>query len=185
MRRCLVVGIVAIAVAAAGCGGDDGGSGGGADATEPATWASGFCTAIKSFSTNISESGSSLGGEGLPSSDDVVQAVRNAAEAAGTLADDFRELGAPDVPDGAEIQSALESAADEAEEIFAAVEPDLTGTIDDASDVAVEAGKIAEAAQKALARLGEATDRAEELNVDGTLEDALEAATECEGIDTG
>jgi len=170
-----------LATIAAGCGGDDGGSGG---AAEPATWASGFCTAITSFSTNISESGSSLGGSGLPGSDDVVQAVRSTAEAAGTLADDFRALGAPDVPEGDEIQSALEGAADEAEEIFAAVEADVGGPIEDASDVAVEAGKIAEAAQKALARLGEATQRVEELD-DGTLEDALESASECDGIDTG
>ena len=172
--------LAAIATIVAGCGGDNGGSGG----TEPATWASGFCTAITSSSANISESGTSLGGSELPSSDDTVQAVRSTAEAAGTLGDDLRALGAPDVPEGDEIQSALEGAADEAEEIFAAVEADVGGPIDDASDVAVEAGKIAEAAQNALARLGEATQRVEELD-DGTLEDALESASECDGIDTG
>ncbi len=177
----LVVVATTLVLVAAGCGGDENGSSD--DRTDPGRWAAGFCDAITAFSTNISESGKALQGDGLPSGDDVVEAVRTAAAAAGTLADDFRGLGAPDVPDGEEIQAALENAADDARETFASVEGDIGGPIEDASDVAVQAGKIAEAAQKALAGLGEATDRMQAL-AGGTLEDALEAASECAEIDT-
>ena len=181
-RHAPIVAVVALALVASGCGGEGNDSASGT--TEPGPWAAGFCEAIKAFSTNISESGNALQGDGLPSGDDVVDAVRTAAAAAGTLADDFRELGAPSVPNGEEIQEALEGAADDARETLAAVESSVGGPIEDASDVAIQAGEIAEAAQQALAGLGAATDRIQELDTGGTLEAALEAASECVGIDT-
>ena len=114
MRRLapLVV-VLVLAGIAASCGGDDS-SDEASGAVEPATWASGFCEALQTFSTGISESGAGLAGEGLPSGDEIVEAIDNAAQAASTFADDLRELGRPDVPSGEEISSALETAAREA-----------------------------------------------------------------------
>ena len=102
--------VLALAAFAAGCGGDDS-SDGGDEAVEPATWASGFCDALKTFTTGISEAGSDLTGEGIPSSDEIIEVIDNAATAASTFADDLRELGRPDVPSGEEIQNELETAA--------------------------------------------------------------------------
>lgn len=182
MRRLApLVLVLVLAGIAAGCGGDDS-SDEASGAVEPATWASGFCEALQTFSTGISESGSGLAGEGLPSGDEIVEAIDNAAAAASTFADDLRELGRPDVPSGEEISSALESAAREAGETFEAVKDEVGGEIDDATDVAVQAGAIAEAAQTALAGIGEATNRLQELDVDGTLTEALETAPECVGL---
>ena len=109
---------------AAGCGGDDS-SDGGDEAVEPATWASGFCDALQTFTTSISDAGSGLAGEGIPSSDEIIEVIDNAATAASTFADDLRELGRPDVPSGEEIQNELETAATAAGETFEAVKDEV------------------------------------------------------------
>jgi hypothetical protein len=173
--------VLALAALAAGCGGDDSSDGGG-EAVEPATWASGFCNALKTFSTGISEAGSDLTGQGIPSSDEIISVIDNAAAAASTFADDLRELGRPDVPSGEEIQTELENAAEEAGKTFDAVKDEIDGEIDNATDVAVVAGAIAEAAQKALTGIQTATNRLQELDVEGALQSALEGASECTGI---
>jgi hypothetical protein len=181
MRRLApLLAVVALAGFTAGCGGDD--SGDESDAVEPATWAVGFCDALGTFTTGISEAGEGLTGEGLPSGEAIVDAIDNAAEAASTFADDLRELGPPDVPSGEEISNELESAAREAGETFDAVKDEVGGEIDDAADVAAQAGKIAEAAQTALEGIGDATNRLQELDVDGRLTEALESASECTGV---
>ena len=169
--------VLALAVLAAGCGDDS--SDGGDEAVEPATWASGFCSALKTFTTGISEAGSDLAGEGIPSSDEIIDVIDNAAAAASTFADDLRELGRPDVPSGEEISSELETAAREAGETFEEVKDEIGDDIDNATDVAVVAGAIAEAAQTALTGIQTATNRLQELDVEGTLTSALEGASEC------
>ena len=182
MRRGLVLGltVLALAAVAAGCGGDDGGSEEGA--TEPATWSAGFCEALERLGEGISESGSGLAGDGLPSSEEVTEAVEQAGAAVTTFGDDLSELGTPDLPSGEEISSRLETAVDDARQAFEEVEDEIGGEIEDASDVAVAAGAIAEATQKALTAIGEATANLEELDSDGTLREELEDAAECAGL---
>ena len=107
--------------------------------------------------------------------------IDNAATAASTFADDLRELGRPDVPSGEEIQNELETAATAAGETFEAVK-DEVDDIDNATDVAVVAGAIAEAAQTALTGIQAATNRLQELDVEGTLTSALEGASECTNL---
>jgi len=107
--------------------------------------------------------------------------IDNAATAASTFADDLRELGRPDVPSGEEIQNELETAATAAGETFEAVKDDVDD-IDNATDVAVVAGAIAEAAQTALTGIQAATNRLQELDVEGTLTSALEGASECTNL---
>jgi hypothetical protein len=172
--------VLALAALAAGCGGDDS-SDGGDEAVEPATWASGFCDALQTFQTGISDAGSDLAGEGIPSSDEIIDVIDNAATAASTFADDLRELGRPDVPSGEEIQNELETAASAAGETFEAVK-DEVDDIDNATDVAVVAGAIAEAAQTALTGIQAATNRLQELDAEGTLASALAGASECTNL---
>ena len=180
MKRLALLLAVLLASLATGCGGDD--SSAEPDAVEPATWAAGFCDALKTFTTGISEAGEGLAGEGLPSGEQIVAAIDNAADAASTFADDLGELGPPDVPSGEEISNDLETAAREAGETFDAVKDEVGGEIDDAADVAVQAGKIAEAAQTGLEGIRAATNRLQELDVDGRLTEALESASECTGL---
>jgi hypothetical protein len=172
-RLPLGLSVLALAVAA-GCGGEGGG-----ESVAPATWATGFCQALTRFTEGISESGSEMEGEGLPSGDQVVGAVRSAGAASGAFADELRELGPPDVPSGEEVNAALTDAASDAETTFQELEGEVGGEITDATDVAVRARKIAEAAQQALAGIGRATTRLQELDVDGQLANALQAAPEC------
>lgn len=170
--------LLVLAALAAGCGGDSGGD----EAVEPATWAAGFCQALRTFTTGISESGSGLTGEGLPSSAEIREAIDAAAAAASTFADDLRELGRPDVESGEEISSTLETAARDAGETFEAVKDELDTEIEDTADVAAVAGAIADAARTALTGIQEATNRLQELDVDGTLSEALEGASECSNL---
>jgi hypothetical protein len=108
--------------------------------------------------------------------------VRSAAEAAGTFSDDLRELGPPDVASGDEIIATLTDAASSAEATFRDIEDEVGGEITSAADVAVRAGKIAAAAQKALTGIRDATNRLQELDVDGQLAAALSAAAECKDV---
>lgn len=170
--------VIGLAVLAAGCGGDD--ADGGGEAVAPATWASGFCDALQSFTTSISEAGSGLTGGGLPSSDEIIEVIDNAASAASTFADDLRALGKPDVPSGEEIQNELETAADEAGQTFDDVKNDVD-EIDSAADVATVAAAIATAAQTALTGLQGATNHLQELDVEGALTSALQSVSECTG----
>lgn len=170
--------LLVLAALAAGCGGDSGGD----EAVEPATWAAGFCRALQTFTTGISESGSGLTGEGLPSSTEIREAIDAAAAAASTFADDLRDLGRPDVESGEEISNALETAAREAGETFEAVKDDVDTEIEDAADVAAVAGAIADAARTALTGIQQATNRLQELDVDGTLAEALEGASACSNL---
>ena len=172
--------VLALAALAAGCGGDD--SDQGDEAVAPATWASGFCDALQTFTTGISEAGSGLAGGGLPSSDELIEAIDNAADAASTFADDLRSLGRPDVPSGDEIQNELETAADEASRAFEDVEDEVGDEIDSAADLATVAAAITTAAQKALTGIQTATNRLRELDVEGALTSALQSASECTGI---
>jgi methyl-accepting chemotaxis protein len=172
--------VLALAALAAGCGGDDS-SDGGDEAVEPATWASGFCDALQTFRTGISDAGSEIAGEGIPSGDEIIDVIDNAATAASTFADDLRELGRPDVPSGEEIQNELETAASAAGETFEAVK-DEVDDIDNATDVAVAAGAIAEAVQTALTGIQAAANRLQELDVVGTLTSALAGASECTNL---
>lgn len=180
MTRCApgVALLLVLAALAAGCGGDAGGDA----AVEPATWAAGFCRALQTFTSGISESGSGLTGEGLPSSARIREAIDAAAAAARTFADDLRELGRPDVPNGEEISSTLETAARDAGETFDAVKDDVDTEIEDTADVAAVAASIAAAARTALTGIQEATNRLQELDVDGTLAEALEGASACSNL---
>ena len=180
VRLLLVLTVALLAAVAAGCGGDDGGSDGGG--TAPATWAAGFCEALERLGEGISESGSGLAGDGLPSSEEVVEAVEKAGAAVTTFGDDLRELGTPDLPSGEQISSRLETAVDDARQAFEEVEDEVGGEIEDASDVAVAAGAIAETTQKALTAIGQATANLEELDSDGTLRTELEDAAACAGF---
>lgn len=170
--------LLVLAALATGCGGGSGGD----EAVEPATWAAGFCEALQTFTTGISESGSGLTGEGLPSSAEIREAIDAAAVAASTFADDLRDLGRPDVESGEEILNALETAAREAGETFEAVKDDVDTEIEGAADVAAVAGAIADAARTALTGIQQATNRLQELDVDGTLAEALEGASACSNL---
>jgi uncharacterized phage infection (PIP) family protein YhgE len=183
MRRSFVLLALvgSLALVAAGCGGDDS-SDSGSEAVAPETWASGFCDALSTFTKSISESGAGLTGDGLPSSDEIVETIDNAGQAATTFADDLRELGRPDVPSGEEIQSELETAADEAGQTFEDVKDEVNGEIDSAADLARVAGAIAQAAQTALTGIQAATNKLQELDVEGTLTSALQSVDECTGI---
>jgi hypothetical protein len=182
MRRLVVLGaaVGALALVAAGCGGDDESSGSGA--TEPATWAAGFCQAVEQLGKSVSEAGAGLAGDGLPSRDELVEAIDSAAAAVDQFKDDVSALGAPDVPSGEEIKSSLETASDDARQAFDDAKADVDDEIDSATDVAAAAGAIAQATQQALAAIGEATSGLQELDADGTLRAELEDAAECVGL---
>ncbi len=59
---------------------------------------------------------------------------------------------------------------------------DVAAEIEDAGDVAAVAGAIADAARTALTGIQEATNRLQELDVDGTLTGALEGAPACSNL---
>ena len=138
--RSLAIGVLAVALAA-GCGGDDE-----ASATD---WADDVCSAISTWSDEVSTTAQSLGGGDLSE-----ETLRDAADEFGSATDDFvdelRGLGPPNVEGGEEAQESIDRFADEVDESVS----ELESAVDEASGVSGIVA-AATAASAALSTLGE------------------------------
>jgi hypothetical protein len=129
VRIAVVATIAALALVAAGCGGDDDGSGGGLAADE---WAEQFCTAVASWRGELEEIGESVGDLSSVSLETLRSAATDASAATDRLVDEVGALGAPDLEAGDEIEAevaeltdVLEQQRDQIEQTFD--DPDASG----------------------------------------------------------
>ncbi len=167
--------VLALALAASGCGGSD-------DEADPtAAWASGFCTAVTSWTDSLQDvtpqftDTSNLSEQGLQdAADDVKDATQQ-------LVDDLRALGAPETASGEQIRSSLDSLSTtletEADTIESTVEgvSGLTGLPSAISTVSTSLSAMGTAFSEALQAIAEA-------DVGGELQSALEDSPECADI---
>jgi len=160
--------VVAIAVLAAGCGGDD------ASATEQ--WAGDVCTSASTWRDSVERAAGSIGaGSGGQS---IEQALDDVDHATQTFTDAIDALGAP----GTE-------AGDEADAVITELSGDLEAQVAVIRD-AVGGGKsvleTATATAAAVASMRESVSRSfdelRELDAGGELSDAFEDADECDDI---
>lgn len=167
--------VLALALAASGCGGSD-------DEADPtAAWASGFCTAVTTWTDSLQDvtpqftDTSNLSEQGLQdAADDVKDATQQ-------LVDDLRALGAPETASGEQIRSSLDSLSTtletEADTIESTVEgvSGLTGLPSAISTVSTSLSAMGAAFSEALQAIAEA-------DVGGELQSALEDSPECADI---
>jgi hypothetical protein len=175
----LAIGIAALALAAAGCGGSDESSST-TDVAPASEWADGFCTAVTTWKDDVTTIKNDFGLDDL--SEDGLQAAADDLKASTqTLVDDLKALGAPDTESGEEVKASIDDLASTLETEMSAIEQ----TVDEASgltelpgaatDVLGSLEEMAGAFQSTLSTIGDA-------DVQNELEDALQSSTSCEGI---
>jgi hypothetical protein len=114
--------VVALALIAAGCGGSDS-----SDEDPTAAWASGFCTAVTSWTDELETVTSSFSDTSNLSQDGLQSAADDVKGATSQLVDDLEALGAPETEGGEEIQSSIDSLSTTLETEAANIEEAVQG----------------------------------------------------------
>jgi hypothetical protein len=173
MSRLLALAAVplsALALVAAGCGGDDGGS-------AASEWAGDVCTAISTWTDAVGDAVNSVQGTGL-SRDAVESAADDARDATETFVDDLRGLGAPDTESGEEARDTVEQLAGDMEQELDELEENVSnasGLVDAVTAVTSTLSAMGDHLSSTLNQL-------EQLDVRGELEDAFEEAPACDEL---
>lgn len=171
--------VAALALVAAGCGGDDGASG--AEANPADAWAAGFCSAITGWTDDLQTITSQFSDTSNLSQDGLQTAADDVRDATDTLVDDLKGLGAPDTESGQEIRSSIDSlsATLEAEsgEITDAVDgiSGITGIPSAVTSITASLSAMGTAFSETLQTIDNA-------DAKGELQSALEDSPECAGI---
>jgi hypothetical protein len=160
----------ALALLAAGCGGDDGGNA----ATE---WAGDVCTAITTWADSIGDAVNSVQGTGL-SRDAVETAADDARDATETFVDDLKGLGAPDTEAGEEARDAIEQLADDIDQEL----DELQENVSNASGIVDAVTAVTSTLSAMGDQLGSTLNQIEQLDVGGELEDAFQQAPACDEL---
>jgi ABC-type transporter Mla subunit MlaD len=175
--RWLVIGLLAVSLAA-GCGGDDGG--GGSSTTE---WADGVCSAITTWSESITSTADSLRGGNL-TEDELRNAVDDFESATSDFVDDLTGLEAPDTESGEQAKESLD-------ELSANVEQNVStmkSAVDDASGTSgvLEAISTVSATLSTMGKqLSAMFTELEQLDPGGELERAFSDADSCDELESG
>lgn len=175
--RILLAGtVVALALAAAGCGGSDS-----SDEDPTAAWASGFCTAVTSWTDELESVTSSFSDTSNLSQDGLQSAADDVKGATQQLVDDLQDLGAPETEGGDEIKSSIDSLSTtletEAENIDAAVQSisGITGLPSAVTAITTSLSAMGTAFSTMLQTIDDA-------DVGDELQTALEDSPECADI---
>ncbi len=105
MRRTWIatIAVVALTGVAAGCGGSD------SEEDPTAAWASGFCTAVTAWTTELQTVTSEFSDPSNLSQEGLQSAAEDVRGATDTLVGDLKDLGAPETEGGEEVKSALDT----------------------------------------------------------------------------
>lgn len=178
MRKALALLALALMVGvAASCGGDDEAS----EDDPTAAWASGFCTAITSWTTKLENITSQFSDASNLSEDGLRSAADDARTATDQLVDELRDLGRPETESGEEVESAVDGLSTTLEDEAMKIEEtadgvsgltDLPGAI---STITASLAAMSTAFSNTLSAISESDTR-------GELETALEESPECDEI---
>jgi hypothetical protein len=166
--------VVAVAFAAAGCGGGD------ESVSASTQWAGDVCTAVNTWRSDISATASSLTSN--PTRAGFEQAAADAKSTTETLVDTLKGLGAPDTEAGDQARSALETLSTGLQSDIDTIQQ----AVDDASGVQGLLGAVSTASAavaKVSAQLSTALDELGSLrDVDDQLRQSFADADACDGL---
>lgn len=163
--------VAALAVAAAGCGGDD-------EASAEA-WADDVCTELDTWADSIATAISGVMSQGLGvTRNDLSVAANQASRATSQLVDDLREIGPPDTESGEQAQEELQRLGDSLEQHADTARERVegasgSGLAEVGRSVLVEIGAAADEVEAALGSLQDAGD---------DLRDGIEASAACRDL---
>ena len=123
MKKTLVAAAVAaLALAAAGCGGDESPT---ASATDE--WADGFCTAITTWTDSLQSVTDQFSSASALSQDGLEDAANDVQSSTETLVDDLRGLGRPETESGDAVESSVDELSTTLESEVANIESAAQG----------------------------------------------------------
>jgi methyl-accepting chemotaxis protein len=175
-RIALSATVAALALVATGCGGSDS-----SDEDPTAAWASGFCSAVTTWTDELQTVTSQFSDTSNLSQDGLQSAANDVRSATEQLVDDLRGLGAPDTESGEEVQSALDSLSTTLESESSSIEE----TVEGISGLTGIPSAIT-AVTTSLSAMGTAfastLDTVDNADAGGELQTALEDSPECADI---
>jgi ATP-dependent exoDNAse (exonuclease V) beta subunit len=176
MSRLLVLALAALALLAAGCGGD----GNGGDETLSTTeWANELCGAITTWTESLQSAAEPLTGGNI-SREALQEAADDAESSTQEFTEDLEDLGRPDTESGQEAKDLLdgldEQLDDDLQEIQTAVEDaNASNILPTVSKVSASLGEMAE-------QISATFDELDQLDASNELEQAFEEADSCAEI---
>jgi hypothetical protein len=177
MRHLLVALVAALALVAAGCGGDD------EAASSTDEWAEELCTSVRDWQDELDRIGDDLGDASL-SRDSLEEAADEAETATDEFIERLRDLGAPETESGNAVEEEVEELADIVEEEREAIRESVDD-IDGLGGVAEALGTIG----ASIAEMGTAAEQTlrsiDEADASGEVETALDNAESCDELRDG
>jgi hypothetical protein len=167
--------VVVLAVAATGCGGSD------KEEDPTAAWASGFCSAITSWTDDLENVTSQFSDTSNLSQDGLQSAANDVRDSTQQLVDDLKTLGRPETDSGQEVQDAVDGLSTTLDNETAKIEDTangvsgITGLPSAITTISTSLSAMATAFSDTLQTIQNA-------DVNGELQSALEDSPDCAGI---
>ena len=171
--------VAALALVAAGCGGDDEA----ASDDSAVEWADAFCSAVVTWTNDLQAIGDMFDDPSSLSIDSLRDAGDDVTAATDRFVEDVRALGRPETEAGEEVESSVEALADTVDAERAKIEEALEGSdgvteaLGAASTISASIAAMATAFQETFAEIDQADGSNE-------LESAFEEADSCDELDT-
>ena len=173
----LATAVAALALVAAGCGGDDESS----SASPTAEWADGFCTAITSWTDSIQSVTEQFTDLSSFSQDGLEAAANDVKGSTEELVDDLKGLGAPETESGQAVKDSIDELSSTVESEVAAIEDTAQG-VSGLTGIPTAISSI-QASLTAMSTAFASTLQAiESADVDDELQTALEESPACADI---
>jgi hypothetical protein len=173
VARTLAVLCGALALLAAGCGGDESSS---------KQWADDFCTSVGDWRNEVEEAAADLADPGSIDEQTLDEAVRKAVAATDDLLADLGQLGPPETDAGDEIEQQLNDLEDvlraRASQTRKALEQPASSVSDAFARLATIAAQLADSAKAVEQTIA----RVRRLDPAGELEQALRTSDACDGL---
>lgn len=176
----LVACVLALALVAAGCGGDDESSGATETSAETpaAEWAEGVCTALTTWTGDLEAAAEPLGDVSSLSGDSIRQAAEDVKVATDSLTESLRGQGRPDTDSGEQVESSVEAIATQLESSAQALE-DAVADVSGIAGIAGALGTVTTALTELGSDVQTLVQELEDADVSGELETAFDDAEAC------
>jgi hypothetical protein len=171
--RTLAVLCGALALAAAGCGGDESAS---------KQWADDFCTSVGDWRDEVEAAASDLADPSSLDEQTLDEAVRQAVAATDDLLADLGQLGPPQTDAGDEIEQQLNDLEDILRARASQTRKALEQPASSVSDAFARLATIAEQLADSAKAVEQTIARVRKLDPAGELEQALRESDACEGL---
>ena len=176
MSRLLVPVLAALALLAAGCGGD----GNGGDETLSTTeWANGLCGSITTWTESLRSAAEPLTGGNI-SKEALQEAADDVESSTQEFTDDLKELGKPDTETGQEAKDLLDGLDEELDDDLQQIQTTVENA--SASNILTTVSTVSSALGEMAQQISATFEQLAELDASNELEQAFEEADSCAEI---